>query len=156
MLQHVHTRSEPTNCAKLRKSHSQRQTNSSQLGTVAYSLRLASDCSKVFLLCSAHCWPDFLSRFSSERDTSREREQTEARERSSFFSQETLCGRGILVYCSSQPVDSLSRGRSFRVQGKVRGHVDSQDCLVSKENKLTPLWRCKYLQLTFSPFNKSL
>lgn len=84
----------------------------------------------------------------------REREQTEARERSSFFSQETLCGRGILVYCSSQPVDSLSRGRSFRVQGKVRGHVDSQDRLVSKENKLIP-WERANIYSWHSPLSTS-
>lgn len=84
----------------------------------------------------------------------REREQTEARERSSFFSQETLCGRGILVYCSSQPVDSLSRGRSFRVQGKVRGHVDSQERLVSKENKLIP-WERANIYSWHSPLSTS-
>lgn len=55
-----------------------------------YSLSLASVCSQVCLLCSTHCWPDFLSCSHQSGIPREKREQTEARER-----KVSLCERGI-------------------------------------------------------------
>lgn len=102
-----------------------------------YSLCLASVCSQVCLLCSTHCWPDFLSCSHQSGIPREKREQTEARGRSFLQSRASVWKRHS-VYCSSQPVESLSGGRSLWVEGKFGGHVDPRACLVRKEDKPNP------------------
>lgn len=111
-------------CAEPGKSRRQRHTDN------CYCLCLASVYSQVCLLCSAHCWPGFLCCSHQSGIPREERGQRES------FSQSTASvWKSRSVYCSSQPVESLTGGRSLWVQGKVIGHIDSQASLVSSKNK---------------------
>lgn len=114
----------------LTKTH----TDKLKLSTVVYSLRLASVCSQVCLLCSTHCWPDFLSCPRRNGTPREEREQTQT-----LYAIKSLRAKEAFGFIVLANLLNRSRGgRSLWVQGKVRGHVDSQASLVSRENKANP------------------
>lgn len=101
------------------------------------SLRLASVCSQVCLLCSTPGWPGFSLLFTSEWDT--------LREERSFFSSGAPFERGTGFIVLANLLNHFSGGGSLWVQGKVRGHVDSQAISVSWTKplgKFTNIYSC--------------
>ena len=96
-----------------------------------HSLCLASSAPKY--VCNAPHTADLISYPALIRAGYLERRQR--RERSFFQSEASVRPRHSL-YCSGQPVESLAGGWSLWVQGKVKGHVDSQASLIRlRENK---------------------